>query len=131
MIWFQLYQCVKNYINNSLLGSILRFVDDEELAVTVRQLEIHEERLRVDTSDKIGSGEFGVVYKGLLSVDDTWSSVAVKVIKGKNYSTVYYPDLSDCSTDLSPLCILNGGWCDLKETKITSDLYIDSPVISI
>mgnify|MGYP001794993818 CR=1 FL=1 len=75
----------ENYINNSLVGSILRFVNDEELAVTVRQLEIHQDHLRVDTSDEIGSGEFGVVYKGLLSVDDTWRSVAVKAIKGERY----------------------------------------------
>ena len=73
----------ENYTKNSLVGRTLLSVNDDELMGKVCQLEIHQDHLRVDMSDKIGGGEFGVVYKGLLSVDDTWRSVAVKVIKGE------------------------------------------------
>lgn len=70
------------YMGESLIEEIYRYLDDKELVVNVRQLKIHEDLLRVDMSMKLGNGEFGIIYKGLLAVDDAWRSVAVKVIKG-------------------------------------------------
>lgn len=41
------------------------------------------DRMNIKLLEKLGEGAFGVVFKGLLSVDNTFKPVAVKMLKGK------------------------------------------------